>query len=70
MNSNISIPERYKIFRQDLTKTYLAIQEMGYVRSFSEAKTMCKVFNETDPAVKVGQATYVFICDRLQGERK
>lgn len=66
----IAIPERFDIFQQDLTKNYLSLQYFGFVLSITEARTMCRVLNETDiQEVKAGHHTYIFMCGEMQGEK-
>lgn len=68
MNTKLSIPEQYIIYQQDLSKDYLELKIMGTVKSIEEARTMCKVFNETDNDVVKGKHTYIFTCEKLKGE--
>ena len=48
MKNKLAIPERYEVWQQDLTKDYLCLTPMGYVRTQSEARNMLKVFNACD----------------------
>jgi len=57
---DIIIPERYDIYRQDLSKDYLELQYMGFVHTIAEARTMCKSFCEADKEAMSGKATYIF----------
>lgn len=67
-NEEVSIPEEYIIYQQDLSKDYLQLKIMGVVRSIDEARTMCKVFSDTDKHTKDGTHSYTFICNKLKGE--
>lgn len=67
-NEEVSIPEEYIIYQQDLSKDCLQLKIMGVVRSIDEARTMCKVFSDTDVHTKDGTHSYTFICNKLKGE--
>lgn len=68
MTDNIAIPERYDIFMQDLSKPYIELKFMGYVRNIQEAVTMCKALKEVDKdMVERGLHTYLFRCGAIKG---
>jgi len=46
MKNEILKPTCYEIYSQDLSKKYLELQFLGYVRDIESAKTMCKCFRE------------------------
>ena len=68
MQNKVAIPERYDIFMQDLTKPYIELKFMGYVKTIQEAVTMCKVLKEADKdLVDRGFHTYLFRCGAIKG---
>jgi len=68
MNNEISVPEEYTIYQQDLSQTHLQLKIMGTVKTIEEARNMCKVFNEVDKEVLQGKHTYIFTCTKVKGE--
>ncbi len=69
MAKNVAIPERYDIWQQDLTKPYISLQFMGFVKTQSAAKEMLKTFNFCDKkAVESGSHAYFFSCGKLKNE--
>ena len=44
--NQILVPKKYELYMQDLSKDFLELTFLGYVRTLSEAKNMCKVFKE------------------------
>ena len=64
---NVAIAEEYVIFQQDLTKDYLQLKPMGTASSISQARAICKLFNETDGDVKKGIHTYIISCTKVKG---
>ena len=69
MARSVSIPERYDIWQQDLTKPYIALQFMGFVKTQNEAKELLKSFNFCDKqAVESGFHAYFFTCGKLRNE--
>jgi len=66
--TDIAIPEKYEIYMQDLSKQYIDLKPMGFVKTIEEAQTMCKVFAECDAETKKGLHTYLFRCVAMKGE--
>lgn len=67
MGKKLAIPERYDIWQQDLTKSYLCLTFMGFVRTQSEARNMLQVFNCADKKeVEMGHHAYFFSCGKLK----
>lgn len=69
MAERVAIPEIYEIYQQDLTKDYLSLIPMGFVRTIEEARAMCKVFSDVDEDVSKGRHTYLIRCSKLKGEK-
>ena len=58
-SKEVLIPTKYELFMQDLSNDYLELKYLGYVRTFSEAKNMCKIFRDT---LKDKTMTVLFRC--------
>lgn len=46
LNKELAIPLYYEIYKQDLTKPYIALELLGVVNTIEEARTCCKLFQE------------------------
>ena len=67
MEGKVAIPERFDIWQQDLSKPYIALQYLGFVKTQAEAKEMLKAFALCDKsAVESGLRAYFFTCGKLR----
>lgn len=46
MTERVAIPESYEIYQQDLTKDYLCLTPMGFIRTIAE--NVCYVIEQTE----------------------